>query len=132
MAPLAKGYLLDTKPVSVNDKTVRIGFDPEFSDGQDKINIPRNIKTIQKVLTETLKRPIHVEFAVLENQDTLPGDIKVAPADLEKDKAEDTKDVDQEIPSIKNAAKTKQEWLKDPAVRKTLEMFNGDIVDIRA
>jgi hypothetical protein len=27
--------------------------------------------------------------------------------------------------------KTKQEWIKNPAVRKTLEMFNGDVVDVR-
>ena len=27
--------------------------------------------------------------------------------------------------------KTKAEWLEDPAVQKTLEMFNGDIADIR-
>ena len=41
---------------------------------------------------------------------------------------------DEAPPGPKSGAKpgrTRQEWMKDPAVRKTLDMFDGDIADIR-
>lgn len=127
VAPLARNYLLDAKPVRVKADVVTIGFDPEFADSRTKIDFPRNVKALEKSLEAALSRTVKVTFSVLNAQDTLPGDTKFVAkkrdVPLEPKVSDPVK--------RKQATKTREEWVDDPAVRKTLEMFNGDIVDIR-
>ena len=68
---------------------------------------------------------MNVEFTVLDSRSTLPGDIKLKQTHpgTEAAPASQTK--------AALTAKTRLEWIKDPTVRKTLEMFNGDIIDVR-
>lgn len=127
-AVLAKSYLMDAKPIQVSGSHVTIGFDPEFADNKGKIDFPRNRKAVQKVLGEVLRRDVSVDFCVLDAKSTLPGDTKLenvtaAPPESASPSAEPAK--------AKPPCKTKQEWVSNPAVRKTLEMFNGDVVDVR-
>ncbi|OQA27647.1 MAG: DNA polymerase III subunit tau [Verrucomicrobia bacterium ADurb.Bin345] len=130
VAPLAKNYLLDAKPVEVSSEAVVIGFDPEFAENKERVDYPRNRKAMQKVLGEILKRDVgSVDFRVLDSRDTLPGDVKVQDVDAEHPRGRHSAAVDPERAA--KARKTKQEWIDNPAVRKTLEAFNGDIVDIR-
>lgn len=126
-APLARSCLLDAKPLDATGGAIVIGFDPEFAEEKDRIDYPRNRNAVRKVLGEVLGCEVaSVEFRVLDAKSTLPGDVKVQ--DFEKRSAS------QEPPEpvkVKKAQKTKQEWIHNPAVQKTLEAFNGDIVDIR-
>lgn len=122
-AVLAKGYLSDAKPVKVTSTGVTIGFDPEFASNKDKIDFPRNRNAIKHVLGEVLKRDVSIEFTVLDAKATLPGDIKLKETHPGTAPASQTK--------AGLTAKTRLEWIKDPTVRKTLEMFNGDIIDVR-
>ena len=82
MAPLAKGYLIDAKPMQVSATRVTLGFDPEFGSNVQKINIGRNVQAIQKALEEKLGRQVMVDFKVLGAADatSLPADHKPAPA----------------------------------------------------
>ncbi|MBN1270172.1 MAG: DNA polymerase III subunit gamma/tau [Kiritimatiellae bacterium] len=125
-APLAKGYLMDAKPVEVTRDLVKIGFDPEFSGDKEKIDFPHNRKVLQKVFSEVLRRDVSVEFSVLSTKDTLPGDIK-----LKETKAGIAPEGHPLQGTRKMSIKAKQDWMQNPVVQKTLEMFNGDIVDIR-
>ncbi len=122
LAAMMKGYLLDAKPLKMTGNHLTIGFDPEFAGDKEQAKHPRNLKAVQKVLAEVLGREVTVEFTVMDNKSTLPGDIKLDDAHQSPLK----KNSGQPAP-----AKTKQEWLKNPAVRKTLELFNGEIVDVR-
>ena len=129
LAPLARSYLVDAKPVEVKDEQVTIGFIPEFAENMEKINFPRNLKAIHKAMEKVLEKPVTVDFMVLDSADPLPHEIPVVknePVDLEEPTAQDRPAEEETKPT-----RTKQEWLKDPAVQKTLEMFNGDIADIR-
>ncbi len=126
IAPLAKNYLLDGKPLSVVGDKVTIGFDPEFASNKGKISFPRNLKAIQNVMGKILGRSVSIEFCVLDSKTTLPGDSIV-----ETVKSVSKKLVPLEELERKEVSKSKREWLKDPSVRKTLEAFNGDIADIR-
>ena len=126
-AVLAKSYLADAKPVRVDGSMVTIGFDPEFASNKSKIDVPRNVKAIQKTLGEVLKRDVSVQFMILDARSTVPGDIKMAGVD--ESAAADT--AHGGSAEKRATLKTKQEWIKNPAVRKTLEMFNGDVVDVR-
>ena len=125
-AALAKNYLIDAKPVKIVGSQVSIGFDPEFAENKEKIDFARNRKAIEKTISEILKREVTVDFCVLDARSTLPGDIKTAGS------ASVSKTQPGERPGSATASlKTKQEWMKNPTVRKTLEMFNGDVVDVR-
>lgn len=117
VAALARNLLLDARPLAVDEMRVVIGFDPEFSKNLERIRTPLYIKAIQGVLTQFLKRPVNVEFQLIPS--AAPADV---PADHEVDKpgAGDGK-----------GPKSRQDWYKEPVVRKTLEFFNGSIVDVR-
>jgi len=128
-APLARGYLLDAKPVAVNKDQVMIGFDPEFAGEKKKIDFPHNRKTLQKVINDLLGRHVNIIFSVLDAKDTLPGDTKMVPS--AKKQQESSKN--QVLAGKSNVSiKVKQHWAQNPAVRKVLELFNGDIIDVRS
>jgi DNA polymerase-3 subunit gamma/tau len=125
-AALAKSYLIDAKPVKIVGSQVSIGFDPEFAANKEKIDFARNRKAIEKIIGEVLRREVTVDFCVLDARSTLPGDIKTA------GRTSASKTQPGEQPGSTTASlKTKQEWMKNATVRKTLEMFNGDVTDVR-
>ena len=82
--------------------------------------MPTYQRAAQNVISQFLKRPVTVDYRVIESQ--VPVDV---PADHTVDQAGGAG-----APARKGA-KTRQQWQADPVVRKTLEYFNGSIVDIR-
>ncbi|MEI8139809.1 MAG: DNA polymerase III subunit gamma/tau [bacterium] len=116
-AALARNLLLDARPLLVEPMRVVIGFDPEFAQNLEKIQLPHYIKAIQGVLTTFLKRPVNVEFQLIATD---------ASSDVPADHV-----ADQAGTGEGKGPKSKQDWYKEPVVRKTLEFFNGSIVDIR-
>ena len=120
-APLAKSLLLDAKPLSVGPSSVVIAFDPEFAANRNQLAYPRVMRALELALSDMLRRTINsVEIRVLEAKSTVPGDIKMTEIES-TNKAAD----------VKKVRKTKQEWMQNPTVQRALEMFNGDISDIR-
>ena len=120
--PLAKNYLRDARPVAEQGDTMVIGFDPEFAEHLQRVNTPRNLQVMQKTLSNFLNRNIHVTFKILDDAPILDEPKRLA-----------TKKQDQEpkIQENREGVRTRDEWVKQPLVRKTLEMFHGDIIDIR-
>jgi predicted transcriptional regulator len=116
-AALARNLLLDARPLLVEPMRVVIGFDPEFAGNMEKIKAPHYMKALQGVLTQFLKRTVNVEFQLIVTE---------GPVDLPADHV-----VDQEGAGQGKGPKSRQDWYKEPVVRKTLEFFNGSIVDIR-
>jgi DNA polymerase-3 subunit gamma/tau len=116
-AALARNLLLDAKPLAVESMRVVIGFDPEFGGNLEKIQAPHYLKAIQGVLSTFLKRQVNVEFQLVSSA----GPVEV-PADHVADQAGS---------GAGKGPKSKQDWYKEPVVRKTLEFFNGSITDIR-
>ncbi|MEM7396627.1 MAG: hypothetical protein AAF492_30215, partial [Verrucomicrobiota bacterium] len=75
-------------------------------------------------LEQFLNTSVEVEFSVLaESIPRAAPEPEPLPEPEPEPEPEDT--------AKQSSGRTKQEWLKDPAVQKTLEMFNGDIADIR-
>ena len=119
---LAKGMLIDTRPTEVTESRIVIGFDPEFARNLERIcGNPMYTRAIQGVLLQVLKRTVNVECKVLsegaDGRVDVPADHTVESAGSQSMSAK--------------GAKSKQEWVKDPVVRKAMEIFNGGIVDIR-
>ena len=113
---LAGAVLMDAKPLKVEPTRVIVGFDPEFGKaGIEKMKIPQYYKAVQGVLGQFLKRTVAVEFQLIEAQ----GEVDV-PADHTVDQ-----------PGGQSRPKSRQDWQQVPVVNKTLEFFNGSIIDIR-
>lgn len=125
-APLVRSYLIDAKPVKVEVDQVHIGFDPEFATELENVDVPRNRKVLEKVLSRFLHRPLQVRFRILEEGETLPADIELPEGHTRPRQA------GEEAESLPDEALTaEQRWIRDPIVRMTLEAFNGEIIDIR-
>jgi hypothetical protein len=133
---LAKGCLLDARPVAVVGDRVTIGFDQEFAARMEQAGMPRTRAALQKTLDDALCRPVTVDFQLLaertapaetESVETLqcpPGGTRPQPA---RNAAHSFAGGSAGKPSLQQ----KQKWFKDPAVQKTMDMFNGDIQEVR-
>ncbi len=120
LASLARGALIDARPLEVTAERVTIGFDPEFAQNIERMRAPTYQRAAQSVVAQFLKRPVTIEYRLIES----PSRVDV-PADHTVDQAGGGG-----APGRKGA-RTRQQWQADPVVRKTLEIFNGSIVDIR-
>ncbi len=123
-APLSRNYLMDAKPLKIDAETVTIGFDPEFESSMENIDVPRNRSALQKVISRFLHRDITVQFKIMNAGDTLPGEIKLPEGHRRNGEA-------QRRAISPEALTAEQRWIREPVVRKTLEEFNGEIIDIR-
>ena len=107
-APHTKPYLSDTAPLSVTETHVTIGIDPEFANERPNLEHPRTLLLIQKTLSSCLKRPVSADFSLLTDN------TKPRPASAQA-----------------QALVDKQKYYKHPAVRRVLETFSGEIIEIR-
>ncbi|MDD5678737.1 MAG: DNA polymerase III subunit gamma/tau [Kiritimatiellae bacterium] len=113
---LAKGCLMDARPSAVMDDRVTIGFDPEFAERMEQAGLPRTRAALQKNLSAVLRRPVTVDLKLLTER-TSPAEKSTAAT--------------AQLPAGKPSLQQKQKWFKDPAVQKTMDMFNGDIQKVR-
>ena len=104
VTPLAKTYLVGTRPLGMKGNTVIVGFDPEFADRREFVDTGRNRELLQAKLREKLRLDVSLKFEIAE-----PGAPKAAgPV---KKNPEDFKD--------------------DPLIKKALEIFKGTVVEVR-
>ncbi|MCZ7591055.1 MAG: DNA polymerase III subunit gamma/tau [Kiritimatiellae bacterium] len=114
--PVIRTALKDAAPIAVSEDQVRIAFDPEFADGREKLSIPRNMRMLQKELDHLLRRPVMIGLEVAAARPVIPGASEEATSEKKPDKT---------------GKPSGKDWGKDPAVRRAMEAFNGDIADIR-
>jgi DNA polymerase-3 subunit gamma/tau len=107
-APQLHPYLADTAPVSVSETHVEIAIDPEFAKERATLEHPHTLMLLQKILGAFLKRPVSASFSIPASNDRpLPSDIQ----------APDSKDW--------------KPYYNRPAVRRVIEAFSGEIIDLR-
>ena len=122
LAPLAKGYLIDAKPIEVTALRVTLGFDPEFASNIQKFEMGRNVQALQKALEEKLGRQVTAAFRVLGG---------AATGTLPDDRKPEAPPAPGAAPAAPAAGRGRKAWVDDAAVKRTLETFHGDILDIR-
>ena len=124
---LAKGCLLDARPVAVVGDRVTIGFDPEFAARMEQAGLPRTRAALQKNLDDVLHRQITVDFKLLAERAASAETESVGTRQRPTGAAHSIAGG----PAGKPSLQQKQKWFKDPAVQKTMDMFNGDIKEVR-
>jgi DNA polymerase-3 subunit gamma/tau len=138
VSQFTRSYLLDANPISFEKNILTIGFDPEFQDHLGLVDNARNHTLLQTKLAELGHANCQIKFikaeapvgekikpatptpvAPIATPQTIPAVAKsVAPAPAEKKSAA--------VPFNKDTFKN------DPLIQKALEIFKGQIVEVRA
>ncbi|MGD0015907.1 MAG: DNA polymerase III subunit gamma/tau [Verrucomicrobiia bacterium] len=124
VTPLAKSYLVGTRPLRLQGNVVVIGFDPEFAERREFVDTVRNRELLQGKLGEKLRMNVSLRFDVTDEA-TEPSSTPPAPVP----KAHGAPAVDN--PATAGAGKNLDEFRNDPLIKKALEIFKGTIVEVR-
>ena len=131
MQPFAAGYINEAHPVSLEGNLLTIGFAPEYLDQMELADNPKFHQTLQQSMEKLGHRDIEVKFVQAER----PADWGGTPALVEIEAP-----AGQEIAAPDEPSKPKppeslldmEEFKKDPLIQKALEVFKGQIVDVRS
>ncbi|MBU6411409.1 MAG: DNA polymerase III subunit gamma/tau, partial [Verrucomicrobia bacterium] len=137
VSPFTRSYLTDGHPVSFDKKLLVIGFDPEFEDHLSLVDNARNHGLLQTKLAELGHPDCQLKFIKAE-----------APAGWAKMLGASGKPSGKTAPvsnggtaggtiaaaagAKKPAPFDKNDFKNDPLIQKALEMFKGQIVEVRA
>ena len=137
IAVLARSSLVDTRPVQIEGDRIVVALDPEFSSEIENLELSRNRKALEHVLDVMLKRAVRVEFR-LEEAEVKGRNVEVekkrsALSEKSMQQRESMKSPSEGVKSSGNGKKlrSREDWVKDPAVQKVLDTFKGDILDVR-
>ncbi len=140
----AKSYLQEAHPVSFSKNVLTIGFDTEFEDHMALFDVPRNHTLLQTKLAELGHPNTQLKFVKAE-----------PPAGWQRPKTEAATATTSTPPISAKAASTpgpavspspappvkertapvafsKDDFKNDPLIQKALEIFKGQIVEVRA
>jgi DNA polymerase-3 subunit gamma/tau len=139
-SPFTRTYLMEAHPVSLAKNLFTIGFAPEFEDHIGLVDNARNHALLQTKLAELGHAGVQIKFIKSER----PAGWAERPVEIAPEPA--TKAAAQ-APSAKPAAPTpsaqparektspatfdKEEFKNDPLIKKALEIFKGQIVEVR-
>ena len=133
-SPFTRSYLVDAHPVSFEGNRLVIGFDPEFEDYLGLVDNARNHELLQTKLAELGRPNCSVQFVKSEAPATRPEIPQpLSPADNQ----EKTSSPAPPPPPAragekeKKAASDKNDFKNDPLIQKALEIFKGQIVEVR-
>ena len=136
VSPFTRSYLVDANPVSFEKNILVIGFDPEFEDHLGLVDNARNHTLIQTKLAELGHANCQIKFVKAEAPvaGKIQQPVKVAPATeasppvAAKATAAATVSARQKA----SVAFNKNDFKNDPLIQKALEIFKGQIVEVRA
>jgi hypothetical protein len=141
-SPFARSYLLEAHPVSFNNRLLIVGFDPEFADHLELVDSAKNRTLVQTKLSEFGFSDAQVKFikaptdrvrpaqpASADPQPALTAPAHPAPASMtskEKPLPSQNRSKPEPVPF------NKDDFKNDPLIQKALEVFKGQIVEVRA
>ena len=138
VSPFTRTYLLEAHPVSFEKNLFTIGFDPEFQDHIGLVDNSRNHTLIQTKLQELGHANVQIKFVKADApvgrvKPTLPpvqspSQTSASPTAPKTTTGSASSAKEQPAPVAFN----KENFKNDPLIQKALEIFKGQIVDIRS
>jgi len=122
-----RSYLLEAFPLSLDKNVFTIGFDPEFADQLELVNNQRTHALLQTKLQELGHPNVQIKFAQAESPPRPPAP-SAEPASAAPGKAA-PRARSEKSGSAKIDA---DEFKNDPLIQKALEIFKGQIVEVRS
>ncbi len=142
VSPFTRSYLVDANPVSLEKNLLVIGFDPEFEDHLGLVDNARNHTLLQTKLAELGHANCQVKFIKAEAPAKRPqAGQSAAPEKGEAGGGEKmpATPASAATPARDAAAKAKApvtfskgDFKDDPLIQKALEIFKGQIVEVRS
>jgi len=142
VSPFTRSYLVDANPVSFEKNILTIGFDPEFEDHLGLVDNARNHTLLQTKLAELGHANTQIRFIKMEAPVNppapaapvvaatltagVPTTLVVTPAPKAVSSAPVAK------AKLAPVAFNKNDFKNDPLIQKALEIFKGQIVEVRA
>jgi len=139
-----RSYLTEARPVSLSRDVLTIGFDPEFADQMELVNNNKTHSLLQTKLKELGHPNAQIKFVKAERMipRAVPKDEEPAPERL---RAEATASVEGQPATKTGEAKepagrrekpasvaiNADEFKNDPLIQEALEVFKGQIVEVR-
>jgi hypothetical protein len=136
VSPFTRSYLVDANPVSFEKNILVIGFDPEFADHLGLVDNARNHALLQTKLAELGHANCQIKFVKAEAPAIRPDIPKII-----LHKAGEEKIPAQSSPPARDVSPTKEktpvafnknDFKNDPLIQKALEIFKGQIIEVRA
>jgi DNA polymerase-3 subunit gamma/tau len=140
-SPFTRGHLVEAYPLSLTNTLLTIGYDPEFADEMALADNAKTHSILQTKLGEAGHRGVQVRFIQAERP---PGWVAPRPASSEpKEPERPLEDARTPIPgaasvpskkekAVSPVAVSLEDFKNDPLIRKALEIFKGQIVEVRA
>jgi DNA polymerase III subunit gamma/tau len=143
VSPFTRSYLVDANPVSFEKNILTIGFDPEFEDHLGLVDNARNHTLLQTKLAELGHANAQIRFVKVEAPMNRPAPAAPAvaatltagvPTTLVTVPAPKAAHSAAPATKAKSAAIpfNKDDFKNDPLIQKALEIFKGQIVEVRA
>ena len=132
VSPFTRSYLVDANPVSFFKNVLVIGFDPEFADHLGLVDNARNHTLLQNKLAELGQPNCQIKFIKSEAP---VGQIRpvppapAAPVAAPKPNAAASPAAEKKTATVPF---NKETFKNDPLIQKALEVFKGQIVEVRA
>jgi DNA polymerase III subunit gamma/tau len=143
-SPFTRTYLLEAHPVSFLKNVFTIGFDPEFEDHLGLVDNARNHTLLQTKLTELGQPNAQIKFVKAEapaKRAAVTAEPAAPPApapapNIPANVASARKAAVAPAPPVKEKLAavpfSKDDFKNDPLIQKALEIFKGQIVEVRA
>jgi DNA polymerase III gamma/tau subunit len=133
VSPFTRSYLVDAHPVSFDKNVLVIGFDPEFEDHLGLVDNARNHTLLQTKLAELGRPNCQIKFIKAD----APAIRIEIPRTAPREETQETAPAlpARSVPGEKEKAPTafnKNDFKNDPLIQKALEIFKGQIVEVRA
>jgi DNA polymerase-3 subunit gamma/tau len=130
-SPFARTYLLEAHPVSLAKNLLTIGYASEFADHLGLVDNPKNHALIETKLNELGCPGVHVKFVRAEPPEgwARPPQTPVAPPAEGNEPVPGQKET---APETRPAQVAKEDFKNDPLIKQALEIFKGQIVEVRA
>ena len=150
VSPFARSYFLEAFPVSITNKLLTIGFDPEFKDHVGLVDNSKNHTLISTKLAELGHPGMQVKFVVTEAPALAPAPDAPPPAPVAAvpvvsaapvlstppppaaSKPAEAPAAPRALPKPASQPFDANDFKNDPLIQKALEIFKGQIVEVRA
>ena len=142
-SPFTRSYLLEAHPVLFDQNLLTIGFDPEFADHLQLVDNAKNRTLLQTKLSEFGFSDAQVKFVRAEARANRPRPAKppvepaspsatVAAAPAAPKGAEEKAVPSPDKPKPGPGPFNQEDFKNDPLIQKALEIFKGQIIEVRA
>jgi DNA polymerase-3 subunit gamma/tau len=143
VSPFTRSYLVDASPVSFEKNILVIGFDPEFQDHLGLVDNARNHTLLQTKLAELGHANCQIKFIKADAPvgekirlpvQNVPAASPAPAASKPGEPAPPAKTASPVSAKEKSAvvAFSKEDFKNDPLIQKALEIFKGQIIEVRA